>query len=105
MLNYKTRLPDLLILMETLLKRSNYFWKVDQQQWQQDSRIGNFNNPTEEIFYSIKERTTSHEILNYDESSLNHSMTMKQQDTRGRLGLIMQYDSTTGGRALDFLGR
>ena len=52
----------------------------------------------DEIFYSIKEGTTFHGIQNYDESSLNHSMTMKQQDIQEKLGLIMQYDNTTGGQ-------
>ena len=46
----------------------------------------------------IKEGTTFHRIQNYDESSLNRSMTMKQQDIQEKLGLIMQYDNTTGGQ-------
>ena len=102
MLNYKTRLPDLRILMEMRPKHSSCFWKVDQQPWQRDFRIGKFNNPMDVIFYSIKEGTTFHGIQNYDDSSLNLFMTMKQQDIQEKLGLIMQCNNTTGGQ--DFGG-
>ena len=36
----------------------------------------------------------------YDENWWNHFMIMKQQDTQGKLGHTMQYNSTIGG--LDF---
>ena len=55
----------------------------------------------DETFYSTKGRITSPKILIYDENWWNHFMIMKQQDTQGKLGHAMQYDSTIGG--LDFV--
>ena len=81
-------------------KHSNSLWNKDQQQWQWAWMIGQLKPKMDETFYSTKGRITSPKIQIYNENWWNHFMIMKQQDTQGKLGHTMQYDSTIGG--LDF---